>query len=164
MLELIKKQIAKMESTKEVDSQFVDLFVDFFEQCTERSHEAKEENILFTQLEKKELKPEHHELIQKLMHEHKLAREHVGALVNANKKYMTGELSSFNEVMGVFHELTQFYPVHIDTEDNHFYVPVMDYFSEDEIRAMTKQFDEFDQSGVFQKYEALIGELEKSYA
>lgn len=153
-----------MLAAKTVDTQFVDLFIDFFQECTERSHEAKEENILFTELEKKDLKPEHHELIQKLMHEHKLAREHVGTLVNANKKYMTGELKAYDDVIAVFKELITFYPTHIDVEDNHFYVPVMDYFNEEEIRAMTKKFDEFDQSGVFQKYEALIGELEKSYA
>ena len=163
MLELINKQVKKMEDTKELDTTFIDLFVDFFEQFTERSHEAKEENILFVELEKKELKPEHHELIKKLMHEHDLAREHVGKLVDAEKRYMTGELGALQEVCDILKALTKFYPPHIDKEDNHFYVPVMDYFSEEEILKMTKRFDEHDQTGVYQKYDALMGELEKTY-
>ncbi len=40
--------------------------------------------------------------------------------------------------------LVEFYPRHIDKEDKHFFLPVMEYFSREEKDALLARMDEFD--------------------
>ena len=56
--------------------------------------------------------------------------------------------------------LVKFYPQHIEKEDKHFFLPVMDYFSDAEKAAMLKEFEEFDQKFIHFKYGEIVIELE----
>lgn len=52
--------------------------------------------------------------------------------------------------------LIEFYPKHIEKEDKHFFIPVMDYFTEDEQDVMNKEFQEFDRKMIHKKYDKLV--------
>jgi len=48
--------------------------------------------------------------------------------------------------------LIDFYPKHIEKEDKHFFLPVMDYFSDQEKDAMLQEGYEFDSSLIHNEY------------
>ena len=53
------------------------------------------------------------------------------------------------------------YPQHIQREDHEFFIPVMEYFSEDEKAEMIKKEHDFDRFVLRQKYEIQVAEIEK---
>ena len=57
--------------------------------------------------------------------------------------------------------LVDFYPKHIEKEDRHFFMPVMDYFSQQERDLMLEEEHEFDRRFVHQKYGGVVGQAEK---
>jgi len=55
----IKKEIAKMKKYNKTNPLFIDIAVDFIRMYADRTHHGKEEDILFRDLEKKSLSPNH---------------------------------------------------------------------------------------------------------
>jgi len=61
-----------------------------------------------------------------------------------------------NEVIIFLKELIEFYPIHIEKEDKHFFLPAMEYFNKEERNAMLQEFGEFDKSLIHEKYKQLV--------
>jgi len=57
--------------------------------------------------------------------------------------------------------LVKFYPIHIEKEDKHFFIPCMDYFNGEEKDAMLKEMREFDRNMIHEKYTRVVEEHEK---
>ena len=55
----IKKEIEKMKKYNKANPLFIDIAVDFIRMYADRTHHGKEEDILFRDLEKKSLSPNH---------------------------------------------------------------------------------------------------------
>ena len=58
-------------------------------------------------------------------------------------------------------KIVQFYPEHIEKEDKHFFIPIMDYFTPAEQQAMLDRFWEFDRAMIHEKYKKVVDELEQ---
>ena len=71
--------------------ELIDSGVDFFRTYADRCHHGKEEDILFRDLAKKRLSPEHKKIMDELIHEHRFGRETVGKLVSAKERYVKGD-------------------------------------------------------------------------
>jgi hemerythrin-like domain-containing protein len=56
-------------------------------------------------------------------------------------------------------ELAEFYPRHIEREDEHFFLPCMEYLSPADQAGMLKAFSEFDAKLIHEKYKLVIEEL-----
>ena len=56
--------------------------------------------------------------------------------------------------------LTDFYPKHIEKEDKHFFLPIMNYFSPEEKEAMLKEEWEFDKNLIHLIYKNKVAEVE----
>ncbi|MGJ3250777.1 MAG: hypothetical protein ACFE0J_06565 [Elainellaceae cyanobacterium] len=54
----------------------------------------------------------------------------------------------------------EFYPAHIDKENNHFFWPCMQYVTDDESDAMLHEFSEMDRQMIHDKYRHLVEQLE----
>lgn len=158
MLRLFDGEIIKTNENNKVDTVFIDTAVDFIRTYADRTHHGKEEGILFRDLAKKKLSPEHARIMKELIEEHKYARKIVGNLVAAKERYLTGENTS-QEVIGYLKELAQFYPKHIEKEDKHFFYPCMDYFTTEEQDAMLLEFFEFDRKMIHAKYKKVVEDL-----
>ena len=98
-----------------------------------------------------------HELIK----EHGTARESVARLARANNQFMNGDMESAKDVAICLRELVKLYPAHIEKEDEHFFYPSLDYFSNQEQNDMLLEFCEFDRKLIHEKYEKLVEETEK---
>ncbi len=159
MLRQFEGEIRKINDSNKVDTVFIDMVVDFIRTYADRTHHGKEEDILFRDLAKKELSPEHARIMNELVEEHKYSREMVGKLVEAKERYLKGENTS-REVIAYLKELAQFYPLHIQKEDKHFFYPSMEYFTKEEQNEMLREFYEFDRKMIHEKYLKIVSQIE----
>jgi len=161
LIALIAKEVEIIKQKNEADCWFVDNAVDFFRLYADKTHHGKEEDILFREIGRKPISKEHKETLSQLLIEHVYARKQVLALLEANKRYKNNDETALKEIQELMHDLCVFYPKHIEKEDKHFFIPVMDYFSKKEIETMMKEFNEWDRSMIHEKYRSLVETLEK---
>jgi len=160
MIALMDKEIAKMKKYGKANPIFIDIAVDFIRMYADRTHHGKEEDILFRDLEKKDLSPNHSKIMEELVEEHVMARIMVGKLVDAKNQYEKGNVRVLDEIIGLMVKLTEFYPKHIEKEDKHFFIPVMKYFTQEEQDAMLEEFWEFDKTLIHEKYKIVVENLQ----
>lgn len=163
MIEVLKSELENIEKYDRVNPVLIDYAVDFIRTYADQTHHGKEEDILFRELKKKNLSPEHERIMNELIGEHKIGRKTTMDLVRANKKYIQGNRAISATIFEKIDFLVDFYPRHIEKEDKHFFIPVMDYFSEEEQAAMLKEGRVFDRKMIHKKYQKIISDFEKDY-
>jgi hemerythrin-like domain-containing protein len=161
MVALLNKELKQLTEKKETDVEFLMVAVDFIHTYADRTHHGKEEDILFRELAKKRLSPEHKKTMNELIEEHASARRMTRNLANARESYVKGSLGSVKDIVAFIRELVDFYPQHIEKEDKHFFYPCLEYLSKQEQDDMLQEFWEFDRKLIHEKYENVVGELEK---
>jgi hemerythrin-like domain-containing protein len=159
MLELIKREAARIRDTNEINPVFIDNAVDFIRVYADRTHHGKEEDILFRDLAKKNMTSEEKRIMAELIQEHVLGRKTVGDLVDAKKRHFVGDNSALEAVVENLEFLVSFYPRHIEKEDKVFFPAMMKYLSVEEQERMLSEFWEFDRNMIHQKYRDLVEEL-----
>jgi hemerythrin-like domain-containing protein len=157
---VLKEEIRRIKEKNEVDPVLIEVTVDFFRTYADRTHHGKEEDILFRDLKKKQLSPEHQKIMDELVAEHVYARKTVGNLLKAKDSFIQGNKNSLNDVLDRLNDLIELYPAHIEKEDKRFFIPVMKYFSKQEQDDMLQESWEFDRKMIHEKYENIIERLE----
>jgi hemerythrin-like domain-containing protein len=148
---VLRAEVKRLDQEKTIDRKFIETVVDFFRTYADRTHHGKEEDILFVALGKKKLSAEHRKTLKQLLDEHVFARKNVKKLFEAqDAKTVIAQLKILSEL----------YPKHIETEDKHFFLPVMDYFSRQEQDEMLKQMWEFDKQLIHERYGKVMEGLE----
>lgn len=163
MFYLAEKEVDMMMRNSEVDPVFIDTMVDFVRTYADRTHHGKEEDILFRDLEKKEMNDEDTVMMQELVDEHVYARNVTGDLVNAKDRYLDGDQEALPVIIEKLNTLIKFYPEHIRKEDKVFFPNTETYFSKDELDSMLDEFWEFDKNMIHEKYQKLIDTLSSRY-
>jgi len=161
MLSVVERALILSEKTGSIDPLFVDLAVDFIKTYADRTHHGKEEDILFRELERKNLSEADRRVMKELIDEHVFGRITTKSLVDANMQYRNGNSSAFATVRTQLLTLVEFYPKHIEKEDKVFPASRV-YFSVEEDQAMLREFMEFDRKMIHEKYAAVIKSLEKN--
>lgn len=156
----MRKELAKMEESKEVNSKFVNIAVDFIRVYADRCHHGKEEGVLFRELSNKPMVPEYAKMMRELINEHVFARKTTGKLAQANLAYIKGDRSAYIETCDLMKALIQFYPMHIEKEDKKFFGPSMEYLTSQERERMLKEFEEFDRKIIHEHYAKVLDDLE----
>ena len=164
MIEAMHKELDRFLRDRKADPALILTFVDFVRTYADRCHHGKEEDILFRELERKNLSREHREMMAQLIRDHKWAREQTKDLAEATEKYAAGDEGMFLILTARLKALTEFYPEHIEREDRHFFLPVMGYFSQEEKDAMLEEGFEFDQSLIHDKYKQIVEQSERAVA
>jgi hemerythrin-like domain-containing protein len=161
MARLFNTEIKNINEQNKINTVFIFSAVDFFRIYADRTHHGKEEDILFRELAKKNLSPEHAIITKELIDEHVYARKTVSRLLESNNKYLEGAVGSLQEVVACLRNLADLYPKHIEREDKHFFFPILDYFTAPEQDAMLREFMEFDQKMIHEKYRKMVEQYEK---
>ena len=156
MLSVIRNALSEIESKHKVDPVFVDTAVDFIRVYADRTHHGKEEDILFRELNNKQLTPEDRQIMEELIEEHVFGRKTTKALVEANTRYRNGDETALTDVATNLQILTKFYPRHIEKEDKVFFPSSRKYFTDKEDQAMLVEFWEFDRNMIHEKYKSLV--------
>lgn len=160
MIALINQKLEQIEATKKINPLFIDTAVDFMRFYADRTHHGKEEDILFRNLDKKDLSGNDRDLMNELIQDHVFARKTTGELVEGNNEYRNGDLSALGYIVKSLQTLANFYPKHIFKEDNAFFPASRNYLSEKEEDAMVQAFWEFDRKMIHEKYKSVVGERE----
>lgn len=161
MVRLLDGALQTMQTAAEANTGLIRTGVDFFRIYADRTHHGKEEDILFAGLRDKALSDEEAEMMQQLIREHIWARQAVGKLAAANDRYVKGDVAALHTMTYELGKIVQFYPAHIQKEDKHFFIPVMDYFTPAEQQTMLERFWEFDRAMIHEKYRKVVEELEQ---
>ncbi len=161
MIKLLSIELDDIAVKAKVNPHFILTAVDFFKTYADRTHHGKEEDILFRKLKGKKLSAEHRQVMNSLIQEHEWARETVGQLLSANQKYIESRNEALSEIKNHLSKLIEFYPKHIEKEDKHFFIPVMEYFTSEQQRDMLEEFWEFDRKMIHEKYKKIVEESEK---
>ncbi|HEM62463.1 MAG TPA: cation-binding protein [Chloroflexi bacterium] len=160
MIALMEKEIDRIEEGEGLDVHFIDVAVDFIRTYADRCHHGKEEDILFRELAKKALTPEHSQTMRDLIAEHVYGRETTAALAAAKERHVQGDRQAVGSVIGYLKDLVEFYPAHIEKEDKHFFVPCMEYLTRQEQDEMLEEFWEFDRGLIHEKYRRTVEQME----
>jgi len=150
----------RIKSSGKADPFFIDAVVDFIRTYADHCHHGKEEDILFRELAKKGLSPEHQRIMEELVEEHRQGRELVQRLVEAKDRYTPKDNSALMDIQECLAKLTVFYPRHIEKEDKRFFYPCMEYFSKEEKNAMLEEFWDFDRRLIHERYGKIVDDLE----
>jgi hemerythrin-like domain-containing protein len=156
MIALLRKETARMDRERTIDARFLDTFFDFLQNYADRLHHGKEEDILFKELDRKDLPQDLRGIMAELLDEHRQARGAMLGLREAKEKVQAGREAAFPEVLSHAQALVVMYPKHIDKEDNHFFLPCMQYLSSEERDAMLAREYEFDRSLFQQLYKEMV--------
>ena len=162
MIQLMEREIQNLKEGKMPNTAFIEGAIDFIKVYADRCHHGKEEDILFCDLGKKNISPEHKSIMDQLIQEHAWGRETLGKLINARNHYAQGDHSAHGEIIEQMEKLIKFYPKHIEKEDKHFFLPCMEYFSVEEKEAMLQECYDFDKQLIHEKYNAIVQNFEKS--
>jgi len=157
MVPRLEEERRNITDLKHVDPVFIDTAVDFFRTYADRTHHGKEEDILFEELEKKQLTKDFKRVMNELIEEHRYARRTVQSLLKAKEKYVEGDEDAAAEILDDLGKLIELYPKHIEKEDKGFFYNAMDYFTEGEQDQMLERFLEFDRNMIHEKYRAIAG-------
>jgi hemerythrin-like domain-containing protein len=160
MIKVMEKELQQIEKGKKIDILFIDTIVDFIRTYADHCHHGKEEDILFRELKNKSISAEHNRIMEELVDDHRRGREITGRLAASNLSYSAGEQNSINVIIECLKDLADFYPKHIEKEDKHFFIPIMDYFSKDEKDLMLQEGFEFDRKLIHEKYETITQQAE----
>lgn len=156
MIDVIKDQMSVMRKQNRIDPVFIDAAVDFIRTYADKTHHGKEEDILFRDLEARNMSAEDKKAMQELVEEHKFARKKVAELVQAKEDYLAGRKEELKTVLDRLTTLVEFYPEHIRREDEAFFPDTEKYFTRAELDAMLQEFWEFDKKMIHEKYKAVV--------
>ncbi len=162
MIRQIDRAVQRMKQTGQADIVFVDHAVDFIRTYADRCHHGKEENILFRELAKKNIPPDHRRIMDELVAEHVWGRSKVAEIVAAKDRYVQGDKTASAALADAITALTAFYPKHIEKEDKGFFLPVMEHFSQAEKDQMLQEGYDFDAGLIHEKYKMLVEDFERA--
>jgi hemerythrin-like domain-containing protein len=163
MIRRLDAELKAMRSGAAVNTDLIIAGVDFFRVYADQTHHGKEENILFHRLGEKTMSDEQQEMMRQLIREHVWARQAVGKLAAANDRYVWGDVAALQTMIYELEKIVRFYPVHIEKEDKHFFIPVMDYFTPAEQQEMLDRFWEFDRAMIHEKYRQVVEDQESRH-
>lgn len=161
MITVIKKAVTAIREEEKIDPVIIDTVVDFIRTYADRTHHGKEEDLLFRELQKREISEEDRRVMEELVQEHVLGRKTTRELVEANTRYRKGEASALTVMAEKLASLADFYPKHIEKEDKVFFPACRNYFSEEEEQALLEAFWKFDREMIHEKYRNVVEQLEK---
>jgi hemerythrin-like domain-containing protein len=162
MLTILERTLGSMAEHGRVDPALIDTATDFIKTYADRCHHGKEEDILFRRLADKSLDVPLAEMMAGLIDDHVRGRAMTRRLVEANDHYRKGDASALAAIESAIRELVEFYPVHIEKEDRHFFKPCLEYFTNAEKASMLADFAEFDRSLIHAKYRGIVEDLERT--
>lgn len=161
MLIIVQDKLVQAEKAREIDPMFVDQAVDFIRVYADRTHHGKEEEIMFRDLNEKNLSATDQQVLDELVEEHVFGRTTTKALVEANSRYRNGDKSALLDIFMALRTLVDFYPKHIQKEDEVFFPAARTYLSEEEDQAMLAEFWDFDRQMIHEKYNSIVNSLDK---
>jgi hemerythrin-like domain-containing protein len=154
-LDVLERECGELESGKEMDGDFVGKAVDFIKNYADGFHHAKEEDILFSEFNKKSDEA-HCNPVDQMLYEHGLGRDFVKGMEDGLESNDKGK------VVASFRGYVQLLREHIFKEENILYPMIDEILGEDIQKEMLKEFDRVEGKfkGKADKYFGIMSEFE----
>ena len=153
---LIEKESEIIRSGGKLDLPLLTSMIDFMRIYADRCHHGKEEEILFSYLEGKDMDEEHREMMSVLIDDHRRSRALTAELTELLESFRRGEQGAVDDVVRILDALSQIYPDHIRREDKMLFPVAMKYLSKEESDDMLARFEEFDSTLIHERYKAEV--------
>jgi hemerythrin-like domain-containing protein len=153
--------IEKLESGKEIDPAVLTDLSEFMETFGDKCHHGKEEDYLFTLLEKKGV-PVSGCPLAVLLHEHEKGRGLMADLKLTSETYVRTPHAGKEALIGTLRRLIELYPAHIWKEDYLLFPMTNKLLSESEQEELRAQFEQHDSEigiDVHHGFEQLAGRI-----
>lgn len=162
MVALITDEAERLaeDESGEPDPEFIEAALLFMREYADGCHHGKEEDILFVALEECDISDEHQQIMERLLSDHEHGRELSAELERATERYVAGADEAREEIVEALQGLAELYPDHIATEDDNFFIPVMEYFTDEEKEEMMDEMWNFDHELLSEVYESCITNYE----
>jgi hemerythrin-like domain-containing protein len=162
VIKLWENALPDLSKCENINAPFFDPTVDFMSNYADRCHHGKEEDILFRDLKLKEISPQLNKVLNELINEHDIARNAMKSLIAARDRCLRKDPSAPGDFYRSVKKITGLYPAHIEKEDKHFFLPSMEYFSQEQQNRILDEFRDFDRKQIHKKYKFLVADLEKN--
>jgi hemerythrin-like domain-containing protein len=162
MIDVLRTEAGTVAEQGTVHPVLLDSAVDFIRTYADRTHHGKEEDILFRDLAEKDLSAQDRAVMEELVHEHVYARRTVRGLVEAQERYLGGDVGAIAAIVEQIEALVGLYPSHIEKEDKVFFPAAMHYLSRSEQDAMLEEMWTFDRGMIHEKYRSVVERFEQS--
>lgn len=153
MIRLLEKFVKDSKNFEKIDLKFYNKTIDFFKTYVDECHHGKEEKILFSKLNNKPLKDNEKKILNELLEEHVLGRKYVRHL---NELKDSGKI---DEISHLIKKMIDLYKMHIHKENDVFFYPAFQYFSDNEKNEMLKEFIYRDRNIIHEKYLEVVKNL-----
>jgi len=166
MLNILESAVQHVEAGQAVSADLFRQAVDFVRVFADRCHHGKEESNLFPRMEEKGV-PRQGGPIGVMLIEHDQGRAYVRGMAEAIDGYARGEASARQQIVQNARDYIALLRQHIMKEDNILFPMADQVLSDAEQRALLDKFDQVENQvvgpGAHEKYEKLVGELEKQF-
>ena len=162
LLTLIHQETLFIKQQKRVNPVFIDTAVDFIKMYADRTHHGKEEQILFSTLEDRDLRKEDRLMMEELIRDHVYVRELTDQIFEYKTRYVKGNHELLMPIVEKMDNLVKFYPGHVWKEENSFFHASLTYLSEQEQQEMLEQFYDYDKNMIHIKYTQVITRLKET--
>lgn len=139
---------------------FIDAALIFMREYADECHHGKEEDILFADLDGREISNQHRTIMERLLADHQRGRELMRQLDESAQRWGRGETEARSEIVEAMQGVAALYPEHIRTEDKEFFIPAMAYLSDEEQEDMIEEMWDFDHDLFTDLYEGCIVQFE----
>jgi hemerythrin-like domain-containing protein len=160
MIAAIKTRVRAVGEKGAVPVLLLDFTLDFVRTYAEECHHGKEERILFPLLANKKMSDLTRSTMEDLINDHARCRQIADRLSEAKERLRGDANDGSNDVVAAMNDFVEFYPRHIEKEDRHFFIPVMEYLTSHEQDDLVEAFGEFDRKVIHDKYRLMVERLE----
>ncbi len=160
LFSILKQRIPIMRSNGRLDQQLIEIFSDFFITYIDIAHHGKEENIFFPLLKKRGLSEDDQKAIDSLIDEHRLGRNYVEMIMEANNNYKQGNIASYEKVLDLLTKVIDIYENHIKKEDENYFPKFSSYLSDEDKDNLIQQFLRFNIELIDVRYKKLFDLIE----
>lgn len=166
MLRIVEEVCRRLEAGQEIPADDLEQIVEFIQVFADRCHHGKEEDLLFTEMERAGI-PRQGGPIGVMLVEHEQGRAHVRTMKEAVTAYKAGDRSVIptlvRNALGYVSLLQQ----HIYKEDNILYRMADMHLSEEQERLLLEGFERVEAErigpGRHEAFHALLDRLEQAY-
>lgn len=162
MLVLLEQEQESLARGNPPNLAFLDAALWFLHTYLGTCHQGKEEKILFEDLRAKELSVQHRAIMQGLEGDQKRSRDCVARLIVTRQTMRGPGTHGTKVVQEIIVQLINPYPLHMETENTEFFLPVMEYFTKAEQEAMVTSMEHADRDLFGTTLEEWIATWERS--
>lgn len=167
MLDVVRGMILKLEAGNPVEAQDVREAIDFIREYADRSHHAKEEDLLFPAMGEAGF-PAENGPVGVMLAEHDEGRAYVSSMEEGLQQYREGEEAGAKIIAEGAKGYVGLLDQHIEKENQALYPMADNALSKEAQERLSSGFDRVnndpDYAARVKKYEEILDRLEKTYA